>query len=230
MREMIESPMFSVFLTLFAYEIGLFIQNRTRSALANPLLISIILLIFFLHFTEVSYASYQKGGDLISFFIAPATVVLAVPLYKNFNLLKQNALPILVGVFAGVIVNVLSLLFIFKTFQIDLEILYSLIPKSVTTPIGVELSLELGGIPQITIAAIIISGVTGVILGPVIFKAFKIKDAVAKGVAYGTASHALGTTRALEDGDIEGGMSGLSIGLSGIITVIIVPFILSLFL
>ncbi len=230
MKEMISSPIFGVFLTLLAYEIGLYIQKRTGLALANPLLISIVLIMTFLHFTGVSYGSYEEGGKLISFFIAPATVVLAVPLYKNFQLLKENAFPILVGIFTGTVVNVLSLVMIFKVFKLDLELLFSLIPKSVTTPIGVELSAELGGIPQITIAAIIISGVTGVIFGPIIFKLFKIDDPVAKGVAFGTAAHALGTARALEEGEIEGGMSGLSIGLAGVITVLLAPLLLNLLL
>lgn len=229
MKEMISSPIFSVFLTLLAYEIGLYVQKRTGLVLANPLLIAIILTIIFLRFTGVSYESYQVGGNLVSFFIAPATVVLAVPLYKNFQLLKDNAIPILVGIFTGTMVNIFSLIMIFKVFRLDLELLNSIVPKSVTTPIGVELSLELGGIPQITIAAILISGVTGVIMGPVIFKWFKIDDPVAKGIAFGTSAHALGTARALEDGEIEGGMSGLSIGLTGIFTVVIVPYVLSLF-
>ena len=129
----------------------------------------------------------------------------------------------------GTLVNVLSLIIIFKVLNLDVELLYSLVPKSVTTPIGLELSMQLGGIPQITIAAIVISGVTGVVLGPMIFKFLKIEDPVAKGIAYGTASHALGTSRALEEGEIEGGMSGLSIGITGILTVIMVPLILGLF-
>lgn len=230
MKEIISSPLFNVFLTLLAYEIGLFIQKRSKFVLANPLLIAIILIIIFLNFTGISYESYQSGGNIISFFIAPATVVLAIPLYKNFQLLKKNALPILIGIFTGTVVNILSLVLIFKVLKLDLSLLYSLIPKSITTPIGVELSMELGGIPQITLAAILISGITGVVLGPIIFKIFKIDDPVAKGVAFGTAAHALGTARALEDGEIEGGMSGLSIGIAGVVTVLIAPILLSLFI
>ncbi len=229
MMDMIKSPIFSVFLTLTAFEIGLFCQRKTGLAVLNPLLVSVVIIMGFLHFSGMSYESYSVGGNLISFFIAPATVVLAVPLYKNFQLLKENALPILIGILTGTLVNVLSLVLIFKVLNLDVELLYSLVPKSVTTPIGVELSLQLGGIPQITIAAIVISGVTGVVLGPVIFKIFKIDDQVAKGIALGTASHALGTSRALEEGEIEGGMSGLSIGIAGIFTMLLVPLVLSLF-
>ncbi len=229
MMELMKSPIFSVFLTLIAFEIGLFLQRRTGLAVLNPLLISMILVMGFLHFSGLSYESYSVGGNLISFFIAPATVVLAIPLYKNFQLLKENAGPIVFGILVGTLVNVLSLIIIFKVLNLDVELLYSLVPKSVTTPIGLELSMQLGGIPQITIAAIVISGVTGVVLGPMIFKFLKIEDPVAKGIAYGTASHALGTSRALEEGEIEGGMSGLSIGITGILTVIMVPLILGLF-
>lgn len=229
MIEMIKSPVFTVFLTLIAFEFGLYLQRSTGYTLFNPLLIAMVIIMAFLHFTGISYETYSEGGNLISFFIAPATVVLAIPLYKNFQLLKENFLPIVGGIFAGVMMNVLSLVMIFKGFNLDQELLYSLVPKSITTPIGVELSMELGGVPQITIAAIVVSGVTGVILGPVIFKLFKIEDSVAKGIAFGTAAHALGTSKAIEEGEIEGGMSGLSIGIAGIITVVIVPLVLSLF-
>ncbi len=228
MMELIKSPIFNVLLTLMAFEIGLYLHKKTKLAFLNPLLIAITIIIIFLYTTGVSYESYSTGGNLISFFIAPATVVLAVPLYKNFQLLKENAFPILVGIFVGTLVNLLSLIVIFKTFHLDEKLFYSLIPKSVTTPIGVELSMQLGGIPQITIAAIVISGITGVIMGPVVFKIFKIEDKVAKGIALGTAAHALGTTKAIEEGEIEGGMSGLSIGIAGIMTVIIVPLVMRL--
>ncbi|MFH5837228.1 LrgB family protein [Proteiniclasticum sp. C24MP] len=230
MTQLISNPIFGVLITLIAYEAGLYLQRRTGLALLNPLLISTVLIILFLIITGIDYENYNAGGKIVSFFITPATVALAVPLYRNFKLLTANLWPIFLGITGGVIINFVTVYFLVKFTGLEEQFFYSLVPKSVTTPIGLELSQQIGGIPQITIAAIIISGLTGVILGPIIFKIFKIDDKVARGIAYGTTSHALGTTKALEEGEIEGSMSGLSIGIAGLLTAVIVPLMLKLFL
>jgi predicted murein hydrolase (TIGR00659 family) len=230
MTQLIENPIFGVLITLMAYEAGLYLQRRTGFALLNPLLISTVFIILFLVISGIDYESYNTGGKIVSFFITPATVALAVPLYRNFKLLRANLWPIFLGITAGVLVNFISLYLLVEYTDLGKEIFYTLVPKSVTTPIGIELSQQIGGIPQITIAAIIISGLTGVILGPVIFRIFRISDKVARGIAYGTTSHALGTTKALEEGEIEGSMSGLSIGIAGLLTAVMVPLLLKLIL
>lgn len=230
MTQLIDNPIFGVLITLMAYEAGLYLQRRTGFALLNPLLISTVFIILFLVISGIDYESYNTGGKIVSFFITPATVALAVPLYRNFKLLRANLWPIFLGITAGVLVNFISLYLLVEYTDLGKEIFYTLVPKSVTTPIGIELSQQIGGIPQITIAAIIISGLTGVILGPVIFRIFSISDKVARGIAYGTTSHALGTTKALEEGEIEGSMSGLSIGIAGLLTAVMVPLLLKLIL
>jgi len=230
MSELISNPMFGILITLVAYEIGLFLQRRTGLAILNPLLISTILIILFLVITEIDYDSYNVGGKILTFFITPATVALALPLYRNFKLLVENLWPIFIGIIGGIIVNFISIYFLVKYTNLDKQLFYSLVPKSVTTPIGIELSSQIGGMPQITIAAIIISGLTGVIAGPIIFKVFKINDKVARGIAYGTTAHALGTSKAIEEGEVEGSMSGLSIGISGLLTAVIVPVMIKLIL
>lgn len=228
MKNLTAQPLFGFLLSIVVFELSLILQRRFRSPLLNPLLLSMAGIIFLLRLTGIPYEDFVLGGSLLTFFIVPATVVLAVPLYRNFELLKKNALPILVGIGAGSLVNILSVFFLSKALKIEEPLMLSLLPKSVTTAIGVELSQNLGGIPQITIAAIVVSGITGVIAGPWIFKVFKVEDPVAKGVAFGTASHALGTTKAMETGEVEGAMSGLSIGIAGLFTVLLTPIILQL--
>jgi len=230
MSELISNPMFGILITLIAYETGLYLHGRTGLAILNPLLISTILIILFLVITGIDYDSYNVGGKILTFFITPATVALALPLYRNFKLLVENLWPIFIGIIGGIIVNFISIYFLVEYTNLDMQLFYSLVPKSVTTPIGIELSSLIGGMPQITIAAIIISGLTGVIAGPIIFKVFKINDKVARGIAYGTTAHALGTTKAIEEGEVEGSMSGLSIGISGLLTAVIVPVMIKLFL
>ncbi|WP_269851100.1 LrgB family protein [Methanosarcina horonobensis] len=158
---------------------------------------------------RIDFETYNLGGDYISFFLGPSTVVLAVPLYKKIQLLKSDVLPIIAGISAGYIAGISSILILSNFFGLDKIITSSLVPKSVTTPIGIEISKQIGGLPAITVAAIVATGIIGAVLGPFICRSFRIKDSVAVGIAIGTASHALGTTRAIELGETEGAMSGL---------------------
>lgn len=228
MRELFDSALFYVFISVLAYEIGLLIYRKTKISIMNPFLISVFLIIVYLLKTNTSLESYNKGGSLISFFLGPATVILAVPLYRQLELLKANILPVLAGIAIGSITSVVSVLIMAKLFKLEDSIRLSLVPKSITTPIGIELSKQIGGIPSITVAAIIITGITGAVFGPLVCKLFKITDKIAVGTAFGTSSHAIGTSKALETGEIQGAMSGLSIGIAGIITVIVTPIILKL--
>lgn len=229
MSQIISSPIFSVMISLIAFEIGCFLYKKTNFPLLNPLLIAITLVIILLKVFGISVETYNKGGDLINFFLTPSTVILAVPLYKKLQLLKENAVPIIIGISIGSLTGMCCIILLCRIFLIPKNIDLSLIPKSVTTPIGMEVSRQLGGIPPITVAAIIITGIIGAVVGPVVFKALRIKDPIAKGIALGTSSHAIGTTKAIEMGEVEGAMSSLAIGIAGLLTVILAPLISKLF-
>ena len=215
--------LFGLVISLGAFEIGLFINRKTRIAVLNPLLIAILFVIGFLFTFNIDFETYNQGGQFINVFLGPSTVVLAVPLYKQLDLLKKNAKAILIGVFMGSCLGVFSIIGISYLVGLDSTMIKSLIPKSVTTPIGIAVSQKIGGLIPITVLAIIVTGIIGAVIGPAICRIFKIKDRVAIGVSIGTASHAVGTTKALELGDVEGAMSSLSIGIAGIMTVIIAP-------
>ena len=215
--------LFGIVLSLLAFEIGLYIYKKTKMPIFNPLLIAIGVVIIFLLAFNIDFEKYNEGAKFINMFLGPSTVVLAVPLYKQIETLKKHATAIVIGVLFGSIIGIFSIIGMSYFVGLDTEVIKSLIPKSVTTPIGIELSNNLGGIVPITVLAIIISGITGAVIGPQICKLFKIKDSIAVGVAIGTASHAVGTTKALEIGETEGAMSGLSIGIAGLMTVFLAP-------
>lgn len=230
MRELFNTPLFGITISLLTFELGTYLYNKTKFAVFNPLLISQSLIILFLLKFNISVEAYNKGGQLISFFLAPATVILAVPLYKKIKLLKANAVPILIGITAGSIAGMSSIILLGRLFGLDKVLKSSMVPKSVTMPIGIEVSAQLGGISSITVAAIVITGIFGAVAGQFICKLFRIKDKVAIGAAIGTASHALGTTKAMEIGETEGAISSLSIGVAGLLTVILAPLVIKLFM
>ena len=214
---------FGLFISLIAFEIGLLIYRKTKLPIFNPLLIAIIIIIGFLKLFGIDFDTYNKSGQFINMFLGPATIVLAVPLYKQFELLKKNFLPILIGITIGSLVSILSVISISIFLNLDNLITISLLSKSVTTPIGIEITNQLGGLAPITVLAIILSGIVGAIVAPTVCKVFKITNPVAIGVGIGTASHAVGTSKAFEIGETEGAMSSLSIGIAGVITVFLAP-------
>ncbi len=228
MYNVLNTPIFGIVITIIFFNIGLYIQRKTKSALMNPLLIAIVGIILFLNITKIPYESYKKGADSINYFLGPVTVILAVPLYKQFDLFKKHILEILVGITTGVVVSFISIKIIAGFTNADISIINSLIPKSITTPMGLSLTNTINGIESITVVAIIFTGILGAIMAELVFKLGRIKHPVAKGIALGTSAHALGTSKALELGEIEGAMSGLSIGISGIITVILIPIIINM--
>lgn len=226
MKDLISMPIFGILISLIAFEIGCFIHTKTKIALFNPLLVSIILVVVFLLGFDISLEEYNKGGDFISLFLGPSTVILAVPLYKKISLLKKNVIPILIGIASGCCIGITSIIMLSYFFGLDFTLIASLVPKSVTTAISVEISKQLQGINSITVAATTITGITGAVIGPAVLKLMKINDKVAIGVAIGTSSHAIGTSKAVELGETEGAMSGLSIGVAGLITVFLGPILL----
>ncbi len=228
MNIIIENMFFGIVISLIAFELGKIIYNKTKLPIFNPLLTSIIIVIVILKIFNIDFELYNKGGQFINMFLGPATVILAVPLYKQLLLLKKNFVPIIIGISIGSVVSVISVILLSTVFNLDKEIIISLIPKSVTTPIGVEISNSLGGITGITVMAVILTGITGAIIAPTVCKIFKINNPVARGIGIGTASHAVGTSKALEIGETEGAMSSLSIGIAGLITVVVAPICLDI--
>lgn len=226
---MLDNQYFGIILSFAAYEIGKWINQKLKTPLANPLLIAILLIIGFLSITGIDYEYYKKGGDFIAFFIAPATVAMVLDLYANIETLKKNIIPIFVGVGSGTIFSFIIAMFLSKIFQIDRNLISSLLPQSVTTAIAISLSDEYQGIIGLTAIAVVIRGVSGAVFAPLVMKIFKIKDPVAQGVAIGTSSHAVGTSQARLMGEVQGAMSGLSIAVAGITAVIIMPLAMKLF-
>jgi predicted murein hydrolase (TIGR00659 family) len=229
MNEVLNNSLFGIMLSLFAFEVSCYIYKKTKFPFLNPLLISILIIIGILVGLNINFETYNKGGQFISIFLGPATVILAVPLYKQISLLKKHAGPILVGIFIGSSVGIISIILLSHAFELNEILIKSLTPKSVTTPIGMEISKQMQGIVPITVAAIVISGIIGSIVGNPICKVLKIKSKIALGVSLGTASHAVGTAKALELGETEGAMSSLAIGIAGLMTVFLAPFIYSIF-
>lgn len=224
----VTTPVFGIVLTLIMYIIALWINKKTKIAALNPLLVSTIFVMIFLLATKIKYEDYNLGGQYFTFLIGPSTIALVVNLYKNIDLLKKNILPIFLGVFAGVITSITSVYAMTKLLGMDKAMINSLIPKSLTTAIGVAISKEFGGIEVITVFAIIITGIVGAVMSPFVFKIFNVKTRVAKGIGLGTAAHAIGTAKAIEMGEVEGGMSGLSIALAGFISVVLIPIFMEL--
>lgn len=220
-----DNPFFGLVVSLIVFEIGKYIFVKTQSPICNPLMIAILLTIGFLKGFHIPLEHYMIGGSYIIFLLGPATVVLAVPLYKQFHLLKKYFFPVMIGGFVGSFVAIVSVVFLGKVFGFQSKLLLSFMPKSITTPLGIEVSHMLGGIPAITIFAILITGVFGNVSAPFICRVFRIKHPVAKGIGIGVASHAVGTTKAMEMGEIEGAMSALSIVIAGILTLIWAPII-----
>lgn len=225
---MLDNQYFGIVLSFAAYEIGKWINKKLKTPIANPLLIAILLIIGFLSITGIDYEYYKKGGDFIAFFIGPATVAMVLDLYANLDTLKKNILPILVGVGFWTIFSFVLAIFLSKIFQIDKNLVASLIPQSITTAIAISLSGEYQGIIGLTAIVVVIRGVSGAVFAPIVMKIFRIKDPVAQGVAIGTSSHAVGTSQARLMGEIQGAMSGLSIAIAGITAVIIMPLAMKL--
>ncbi len=215
------SVFFGVFLSLTGYGIGLFIKKKLNLALFNPLLIAIIIVIAVLKVTGISYNNYNEGAKYISYLLTPATVCLSIPLYRQIAILKKDFKAIAVGIISGVLSSMGSVLAMSIIFGLTHEQYVTLLPKSITTAIGMGVSEELGGIVTITVAIIIITGVIGNIIASPVCKLFHITEPVAIGIGIGSSAHAVGTTKAFEIGETEGAMSSLSIAVSGLVTVII---------
>ena len=218
---MTQSLFFGVMISIVMYEIGVYLKKKTKLAILNPLLFSIAAVMILLLACHVDYDTYNNGAKYLSYLLTPATVCLAVPLYEQFELLKKNIKAIMAGIISGALTSVTCVLVLSVLFHLSHAEYVTLLPKSITTAIGMGISEELGGVVTITVAVIIITGVFGNITAEFICKLFHIEEPIAKGIAIGSASHAVGTAKAMELGEIEGAMSSLSIAVSGLITVVL---------
>lgn len=217
------SALFALGLTLAAYCIGLFFSKKLRHPIVNPLLISIVLTMLVLLVLDIDYEVYEKHSDYLNFLLTPATICLAIPLHEQFSLLKKNFLAIMAGILSGTLSCLVSIFLLSLLFKFDHATYAAMMPKSVTAAIGIPLAVQYGGFESITVAAIALSGIIGNIFAEPFCKLFKITNPTARGVAIGTSSHAIGTTKALELGSVEGAMSSLSLVVAGLLTVCLAP-------
>ena len=231
MNELLEQlkPLFSgeVFLltlVMGSFLLGVFLYKRTQITLLQPLLITMLIIIPFLKITGIEYHTFYEKTNILNFMLGPSVVALGYVLYEQIENVKGNVISILTSVFVGSVVGIVSVVLIAKAFGADRLLMASLAPKSVTTPIAISLAEKDGGAPALTAAFVVICGLFGGLVGPIILRRLGIKSKIAKGLAMGSSSHALGTARAMEMGALEGAISGLASGIMGIMTALLIPF------
>ena len=225
----LDSLAFGMVISILGYQLGLFLKKKFRWAVLNPLLISIVAVMAFLLIFRIDYETYNASARYLSYLLTPATVCLAIPLYQQIHLLKENRKAIFLGIFSGVLTSLVSILGLSALFGLSHEQYVTMLPKSITTAIGMGVSEELGGNVAITTAVIIVTGVLGNICAESVCRIFRITHPVAKGIAIGTSAHAIGTAKAMEIGEIEGAMSSLSIVIAGICTMVGAGFFAGLY-
>lgn len=218
-----QSVFFGSLVTIVFYSVGMMLKDRFKNPLLNPLLISIVLTILFLLLFDIEYEAYYNGAKYISYLLTPATICLAVPLYQQLEMLKRNFKAVIMGITAGVVTSLTTVLLLSFLFHLDHAGYVTLLPKSITTAIGMSVTEELGGYVPVTVAAIILTGVIGNMIAEPVCRFFKITEPVARGIAIGASSHAVGTVKAMEMGAIEGAMGSLAIVAAGILTVLLAP-------
>lgn len=225
MRLLIESPEFILVLIFGSYLFGQWVFKKTRVAILHPLIISIAIIILFLQITKMDYVTFQRGGQFVSFLLGPSVVALGYILYQQMSYLKGNVVSILTSIFVGSITGIVSVIVLAKITGADDALIMTLEPKSVTTAIAMNISAQSGGIPSLTAVIVLFCGIFGGIVGPFVLRILGIKSSIAKGLAMGASAHSVGTVKAMEMGVIEGAISGLAIGLMGVMTALLIPFI-----
>lgn len=220
---------FGIVLTIAAFKIGMIINQKTKLVVCNPLLISIIIVIAFLALSGISYDTYNVGGSMVQFLLTPATIALAVPLYRQTEVLKKNFKAIICAILSGSIACAVTMFALAKAFSLSDEVYFGLAPKSVTLAIALGITEELGGIAGVTCVAVVVSGIIGAAFVTVFSKIFKITNPIALGLSVGTASHAIGTSRAIQLDELVGAMGSLAIVIAGVLTVVIAPVMAGLY-
>ena len=225
--EFLTNKFFLITLTFMFYVGARWIQIKTGVKLLNPILISLIALICFLLLFDIDYSAYQEGGEYIDFWLKPAVVALGVPLYKQLSTIKKQLLPLLLSEFAGCVAGIVSVVVVAQIFEASHEVIMSLAPKAVTTPIAMEISDTVGGIPSLTAAVVVCTGIFGGMTGFQMVKISRIKSPIAQGLSIGTAAHAVGTSAAMERSERYGAFSSLGLTLNGLFTALLTPFVLN---
>lgn len=228
MNSFFQSEVFVVAFIFIVYFLAQKLQKKTRVIVLNPILVSIIFIICFLSVFQIDYASFQEGSKLIEFFLKPAIVALGFPLYQQLGKIKKQAIPILVSQLAGCIAGVISVILIAWSLGASKEVIFSLAPKSVTTPVAIEVSKSIGGIPALTASVTIVVGIFGAIFGYTIMKWTRVKNQIAQSISIGTAAHAVGTSKSMEISPRFGAMSSIGLILNGIFTAILTPYIIKI--
>ena len=223
------APFFGFFLTVGAFELARFINRKRGRAAINPLLFATVVCCLLLLLLHIDYDTYYAGAKHLDFLLTPATICLAIPLYKQYQLLKKNASAVVAGCVAGVLAHVAFTVVLLLVFHLDAAGFATLLPKSITTAIGKSLSQELGGYPAITMATIMLTGIFGAVAAPGLLKRMHVTEPLAQGLAIGTAAHAAGTSRAVELGELQGAASSLAIVVTGLLTVVAAPLASRLF-
>lgn len=225
MSDLVSSPLFGLTATLAAYAVGRWLHRRTGSPLLQPVVVAIVLVGGLLLVTGVDYDDYLHGGDLVGFWLGPATVALALPLHREWHLVRRSAVPILAGILAGALVSVVSAVLVTRATGGSRELALTMAPKAATTPVSIAVSAQVGGIPALTAVLTIIAGITGAVAGPWLLDRVRVRDRVARGIALGAVSHGIGTSRALHESRTEGAFSALSMALSALATSVLVPLV-----
>lgn len=220
----LSTEVFLLTLVMGSFLLGVYLYKRTNISLIQPLLVSMLLIIPFLKITGIEYKTFYENTRILNFMLGPSVVALGYVLYEQMEHIKGNVISIMTSVFVGCIVAIVSVMLVAKAFGADHVLMASLAPKSVTTPIAMSLAEKNGGIPAITAAFVVICGIFGGLVGPLVLRRLGIRSSIARGLAMGSASHALGTARAMEMGALEGAISGLAIGIMGIMTALLIPF------
>ena len=226
--EILSNPIIMLAITFGIYYVARQIQKRTGWVVLNPILITIVALIALLQLTGISYETYEQGGQYIEFWLKPAIVALGVPLYQNLGQIRRQLLPILMSQLVGCLVGLVSVTMIASALGASHEVIVSLAPKSVTTPIAMEVCKTSGGIPSLTAAIVVIVGLFGAIFGFKILEVWHVRNPFSQGISMGTAAHAVGTSRAMEKGETYGAYSSLGLILNGVLTALLTPFVLKL--
>jgi putative effector of murein hydrolase len=226
LTQVFSSPVAGILLTICAYVFTTWLHKKTNIPFLHPMFMSIVLLVAFLLIFKVDYSVYENGGKIITSFFGPVTVCLAVPLYKNRNKLKQNILPILIATTIGSFASIVSVVLLGKILNLDTQILLSVIPRSITAPIGLELSTEIGGIMSITMLSIIVTGALGTVMLPILFKWCRVQDEVANGLAFGNSAHGMGVVIAMEKSELMGSMASLAMATTGVVSIFIAKLVL----
>lgn len=230
MKELVSNPLFGLTLSILAYFIASQIHRKWPNPATTPLLLAVLMIIIFLKLTGISYQDYYVGGSYLNTLIIPSTVALGIPLFQAFKLMKFHARSIIIGIVIGAIVNTTLTALLAKAFGMKFFLAISLFPKSVTTAMAIGITSKMGGMTTITLVVVVATGILTSVIGSVLLDVFGIKDRVAKGVALGGTGHAIGTGAAMQLGQIEGAMAGLSIGVTGIVYVIVSPMIAAIIL